>query len=242
MSDAALRWAWSQRALAPTQRVVLMVLGEHAEGDTVTMGYAQLAYRANVSVRTVPRIARSLEDCEPPLILRERQEAPRRHADKKALQLPTRYRLYLDHHLGRAEPLNHEADITELPPAPSPAELAADPGRPAGLELAIEEAWQRLTTITPPSLRLREHEARQAFELAVDGGTSPAVIVGGWQEHLRIWVVERTEPRYIPMLVNWLKGRRWTDNLEAVRLRAAGGQSPRSDPDAEKFRQLVKER
>jgi hypothetical protein len=251
VSDKALRWAWSQRALAPSSRIILMVLGDHADGEGCAIrSLLQIADEANVSIRTLYRAIRSLEDCDPPMILRERREIEnRRAADKRAMRLPTRYRLYLLNDLMRPLPdpeagAGELAPAPELDPRPSPDELFADPGRPAGLELSIEEGWARLVALTPNALRAREHEARQQFERAADDGTDPRVIVGAWQEHARIWVEERADPKYIPFLVNWLKGRRWDDSLEAVRKVARDSSSPAVETapgDAEKFRGLVKE-
>jgi hypothetical protein len=228
-----------------------MVLGDHADGEGYAVrSYVQIAHEANVSLRTLYRAMRGLEDCDPPLVVRERRPIENKRAhDRQGTSLPNRYKLYLFNQLFGALP-DPELDDDALPfaperdPRPSEAELAADPGRAAGVQKSIDQSFARLLKLTPEALRAREHEAKEQFERAVDGGADPRVIVGAWQEHVRIWVEERADPKYIPFLVNWVRGKRWNDALEAVRKVARDSSSPQIETvaaDAAKFRGLVRE-
>lgn len=243
MSIKIMSWVWENGPNSAPARLVLLALADFCNDDGVCWpSMDRIAKKAAMTERGAQKIARRLEaerwllivtgggrkGCnEYRLIRRNPERETPNHVHPERGSPPN----------GSAETPNGSAENPE-PRSPEPSRTIKEPSKTlervqaqpfevpsdADVDTAFAAFWKAYPK------RVGMVDAQAAFIEVCAGGAKPEAVVAGAQAYAA--ASTGTEPRYLIEPKNWLRAKRWTDEL-------APQPPPDEDPDIARYRRIA---
>lgn len=239
MSYQAINWAY-EVALRQTPKAVLVALANFAdESNECFPGQERLAKMAGVSVRTVSRALKDLEELG--LIRRSSRYRDNgwRTSDRYVLavgdQLPDNLTTGQSDHRSSSAGLPDSDDVTtghsdgaiepSVEPLVEPSDLLPD--SPATGDVLFDQLW----LLWPAHRRGTRKKSGSSFRSAlkaVGGRRNADLIMDAAARHSGIWATwPESEKNYVPEMTTWLNQERWTGKDPDARGNAAVKDRPK---------------
>lgn len=211
MSYRALNWAW-EADLPMAQKFVLVALADMAdEKETCYPGQERLAKMTGMSVSTVRRAVKTLEDSGA-ITRRARGVAGGgRTSDRYFLNTNQPICTVRGYRSSEApKPVNDDVE-TGHSDRGTPREPSEEP--PVLLSAVADEAMRLLEVlwmIWPSARRSTRKVVERALRTALKSTDAPTIIEAA-KQHTDVWATwPASEVRYVPLLSTWLNQERWT--------------------------------
>lgn len=201
MSLAMMTWAFAQRGLRPSEKVVLLALADYANDEGYCFpGQVSIATKADLSERTVRDTLKRLEDAGLLEITERRRDDGYRTSN--GYRLLTSPAEVAGDQISPAESRqSHRQTAAGQEPSVEPSDIPPTPKAEDDGFDAVWAAWPRKDG------KLAAQKAWRRLSAAKRAEILPMLVAhaNGHRQH--------TEPRYIPHLSTWLNGERWDDTV-----------------------------
>lgn len=233
MSVQAITWAIGYPAENATEKAILLVLANYADGDGYCFpGQQSIATQSACSERTVRRVLDSLESKG----VISREERRRKDGSRSSDGLYLEALRQPDTMSGSGRPTGHPVQSYRTPcpsspdtvsgiykdePSEEPSEETSGAGEPSPADLA-EQIWS-LQPVIGGKRRATRPDVRKALDAALKRKGQPSDILAALQAYYRLPDCRKDEGRYASGAAVMLNNDRWRDFLPQKRHAPASG-------------------